>query len=265
MKRFSHLTIHPRLVAVFDLLFGLVFLVLLSRVNSLIIFAVWALLHTVLTAALVMVTYYPDSWKRYRHLLSLLLFNVGMTLFLLFTEWPVAWEALGAVYIFVPAISFWLIPSRGNSLSFEVKPYRRWRLMMSWLGLAGLWTGIFASITLNIFQFNFWLWLLVGAVVSSLLAWWWWTEYEVGEASGRTGLWVLGFFLMTLELSWVFYLLPFGYFVSGLILAWIWYWLWMLIRFYLSSAGIDWKKQGWLLVINTTLILLFLGLLVRWR
>lgn len=265
MKRFSHLTIHPRLVAVFNLLFGLVFLVLLSRVNSLIIFAVWALLHTALTAMLVMVTYYPETWKRSRHLLTLTLFNAGMTLFLLFTEWSVAWKVLGMVYVLVPALSFWLIPPRGNSLSFEIKPYRRWRLMMCWLGLAGLWSGIFASITLNIFRFNFWLWLATGAIVSSLLAWWWWMEYDVADANGRTGLWVLGFFLMTMELSWVFYLLPFGYFVSGLIIAWVWYWLWMLIRFYLSPAGVDWKKQGWLLIVNTTLIVIFLGVLVRWR
>lgn len=264
MFKWRQITSHPRLAAILDVAIALIFWWWLRRLNAGWQLSAWIFSRVFFITVLVRFTFYPHDWNRLRHLASLYLFNFGFLLVLLFTEWPTAMYLAGLLFIFAPALSFWLLPARADAAVVSFKHYRRVRLALSVLGLAGIWIGIFASIILNIFNINFWLWLILAAAFSAWTAWWWWCEYE-NIPNGKDVVWAGTLGLMMLELAWVMYLLPLGYFLTGLIIVWFWYGLWLLIRFHLNSAGINWQKQKYFLIINASLFILLLTFLARWR
>lgn len=259
------LSIHPKLAGVIDLFFGAVFLFSIKHV-----FALWFLAALVLARifawmVLARLSYYPAALKRFWHLLSLLVFHLGATLLLLFIEWGISWTLVAAVYLVFPFISFWLLPSKDqNFLSFVQKPYRRWRFWMILFGLYGVWTGIFASISLQILNLNHWWLLILGAVFSAAISLWWWREYGI-EMKGKFWWWVLAIAIFLVEIAWVLYLWPLGYFVSAFMIVWLWYDIWLMARFHLLPAGINWKKQISFFIGNGLLLLIFLILIVKWK
>ncbi|OGH94082.1 MAG: hypothetical protein A2538_02155 [Candidatus Magasanikbacteria bacterium RIFOXYD2_FULL_41_14] len=264
MFNWKQITSHPRLTAVVDVLGAVIFLWWLNHLNVTWELIAWIFSRALFITVLVRFTFYPTGWNRLRHLASLYLFNFGFLLVLLFTEWRGATILADILFIFAPAVSFWLLPARSDTALIDFKPYRRARLALSVLGLSGMWMGIFASITLNIFKVNFWLWLILGALISALTALWWWREYE-NTLDKKQWLWFGAMFMMILELAWVIYLLPIGYFITGVVMAWFWYCLWIFVRFHLNSAGINWHKQKNFLIINGGWLILLLVFLARWR
>lgn len=258
------LSFHPKLGAVIDLIFGLVFWWLMSGMKNIWMLGVWVVARLVLWLVLIFLVPYVYGLRRLYHFYTLGIFLLGTMSLLLFMEWSLAWRLVGALFAVLPAVSFWLLPPTAVQPSFVLKPFRRWRLVMSNFGLFGIWVGVFAIITLNIFRFNFGWWLLAGTLVSVGVAYLWCREYGIGH---KRSLWhsltVLA--LMIGELSWVLAIWPIGYFISGFLLFWFWYIIWIMIRFYLSPTGINWKKQVYFLASNGILILVFLILIVRWR
>ncbi len=259
------LSIHPKLAGVIDMLFGVLFLILLRNV-----FAIWflsaiALVRILAWMILIRLSYYPESLKRFWHLLSLLVFHLGAMTLLLFIEWGFSWGLVAVAYLIFPFITFWLLPSKSeNLLSFEQKPYRRWRFWITAFGLYGIWTGVFSSISLQIFNMSYWWLLIFGAIFTAVVSLWWWKEYGI-EMKTKFWWWAAAIGIFTLEISWVLYLWPLGYFVSALMLLWLWYDIWLMARFHLLPAGINWKKQTSFFISNGLLLLVFLILIVKWK
>ncbi len=259
------LSIHPKLAGAIDLVFGVFFLIFLGKVFATWFLAVLVLVRLVAWVILISLSYYPAAIKRFWHLLSLVVFHLGATLLLLFIEWSFSWILVAAVYLIFPLVSFWLLPSKSqNFLSFVQKPYRRWRFWITAFGLYGIWTGIFASISLQILNLNYWWLLIFGAVFTAAISMWWWKEYAI-ETKEKFWWWVVAICLFMVEIAWVLYLWPLGYFVSALMIVWLWYDIWLMARFYLLPAGINWKKQVSFFVSNGLLLLIFLILIVKWK
>ena len=236
----------------------------LASLNAWWVLIVWFLFRLLLSALLFYLVYYPAPSSRWRHFLSSLVFDFGLLLFLIFVEWSVSWYLLAAIFITAPAFGFWLLPAEQTGLTFKFKPYRRWLLLMNALGLAGIWSGLGAVISFQIFNLSPWFWLIGGAVITTAISGWWWWEYKV-EYNNKFKLWLAVLFLLMLELVWVMMLWPLGYLAGGLILTWFWYNLWLLIRFHLSKEDIIWKKQTWFLAVNSVLLVVFLALVVKWK
>ena len=260
----KNLSFHPRLGAGLDLFFGLVFWWSMRGVSNVWALLAWVVVRVLLWVALVWFVSYVPGTKRWQHFASLCLFLVGALSFLIFIEWPFAWNLVGLILAFVPAFSFWLLPSVAGQPIFVFKPYRRWRLMMSTFGLLGLWSGGYAMATLQVFPFITWVFILVATLISTLTAAWWLLEYGC-EINRNFWLWVIAVAMFILELSTAVFLWPIGYFVSGFLLAWFWYIIWIMARFHLSTLGINWKKQIYFFAGNGIAILLFLLFIVRWR
>ena len=258
------ISLHPKLAAAIDFVFGVAFLLALTQVNSKKKLLAWIGGCFLVWAVLVFVTYYPAQIKKITHWLTLAWFAVGMVLWLIFIDWRVAWYVVGLVFVLLPAVSFWLIPTEHKVLTFVTKSYRRWRFLMSVAALSGIFSAVGASFTLQLFSpFPWWL-SFVGALVAGGVAMWWWQEYDLGF-SRRAWLTAGVLTLLFLELDLVVRLWPLGYFASGLLLAWCWYLLWLIFRFYLSPEGLIWRKQRPFLIFNGILLFVYLVFLVRWR
>lgn len=260
----KNLSFHPRLGAGLDLFFGLIFWWWMRGINVAWVLGLWVAFRLILWGALVWLVAYVPGLKRWQHFVTLCLFLVGATSFLLFIEWSLVWNLVGALLAFVPAFSFWLLPVVSGQPVFITKPYRRWRLMMSTFGLLGLWSGGYAISTLQVFPFINWLFILAATAISTAAAGWWLREYG-SEYGRRFWLWIISIAIVILELATIIFLWPIGYFVSGFLLTWFWYIIWIMARFHLSTLGVNWKKQIYFFVGNGISIILFLLLIVRWR
>jgi hypothetical protein len=267
------ISLHPKFVAVVDGIINLGMLWWLSQMASTSwwMVGVWILVLLLIWGLLMYLMYYPPEFSKLRHLLSLVIFSIGMSSYLLFVEWQPTWLLIGACFLIFNFFSFWLIPASNIPISPFMKPNMRWRFIMSVLGLSGIFVGIRAVVVFQLFDSsvnpilgNDWFWLIVGAIVSTFIAGWWWNEYSF---KFDTKFWrnIFLWFILMAELLWVIQLLPMGYLVSGLILIWCWYILWLLVRFSMSPEGIDWKRQMWFLGINAVLFISFLTFAVKWR
>ncbi|OGH88272.1 MAG: hypothetical protein A3J93_02010 [Candidatus Magasanikbacteria bacterium RIFOXYC2_FULL_42_28] len=255
---------HPRLAAVTEFVVALLFWLALTRLTVFWMLVVWILFRLALSAMVIRLCYYPPAWKRVRHFLVLALFNFGLLFYLLFVEQILSTRLSGLIFIFLPALSFWLLPATPDRSLLAFKPERRVRLALTIFGLCGIWVGIYSSIILQIFNVHFWLWLFLGSCLSAWSAYFWWQEYEIENVT-KMRVWALAVLAMMLELAWVIYLLPLGYFISGFLVTWFWYGLWIMARFYFTPAGINWKKQSVFLIVNGVLLFLFLMFVARWR
>ncbi|MDO8499320.1 MAG: hypothetical protein Q7S66_01520 [bacterium] len=262
---FKNISFHPKFAAVLDGIFSVVMIWWLTQISTWWMLGLWFLFRAALWGALVRIVFYPPEISRLRHWLSLLLFSIGNVLFLLFIEWLPTWYLLSLLAIVLPAVSFWLLPAVDSKLSFLPKPHRRWRLFLSAFGLAGIWSGVYASADFQVwFYSRSWWWLALTAVIATGVAAWWWHEYGIAM-NKRFWLWFCVWFLLMLECSWIVSYLPLGFFARGMFLIWLWYSLWLLSRFELSGKGIDWPKHRWSAIINLGLMVVYLALVVRWK
>lgn len=259
------ISLHPKLAATLDLLVGLVFLWFTSAVRGWYGIVIWIIARLFWWVLLSQLMFYPSYEKRFHHWLSLLFFQVGIAAYFVFLEPGVAYALISILFIALPFYSFWLVPERADTLPVVAKSHRRWRLMQSVVGVAGLWTGIFALITFQIISERLHSVLTVGAgiIATAFITSWWWYEYKVAVTKK---FWLLNALMIVIlsELAFVSILLPWGYLVAGLLFGWIWYVLWIMLRFHLSNDGINWSRQRWFVIINGVVFAMFLLFLVRW-
>lgn len=259
------LSLHPKFAGIMDIFAGLLFLFALKRISLWWILLIYLVLRLVWWIVLVRLVYYPPNIKRFWHLLALAVFHIGVVLLLLFIEWSPSWYLIGLVYLVFPLLSFWLLPSKSaGQLSFVFKPYRRWRFWMSAFGLFGLWSGTFAAVFLQILNVSYWSLLIIASLFTTAITAWWWYEYNI-EKNSRFWWWTACVGILIFEIAWVLFRWPLGYFASAMILVWFWYDIWLLARFHLLPAGINWPKQTLFFIINGILLLTFLVLIVRWK
>jgi len=260
------ISFHPKFAAVIDALSGAALLFFLARVGNWWWLLLWVAVRFLVWALLVRLVYYPPEVNRWRHLFSLCFFGLGLVCFLIFMEWTWSWNIFGFLFVILPAVSFWLLPPRhGGGLVFAAKPHRRWLLFMDVLGLSGLWSGLHAIYSFQIFyNINYWVWIILGTAVTAVVSIWWWREYKIAY-SRKFSLGLIILILFVLELSWIVFLWPLGYLASALFTVWLWYLLWLVLRFHLSGEGVDWRKQWLFLTINLILVGLFLLFIVKWR
>ena len=258
------ISIHPRLAAFIDAIFSYIIIWWFLNITSTWYIFIWFAMRIVWWGTLVNFVYYPPYINRYKHLFAIILGNIGITSLLIFSD-PSNLLITKIISILVPSISFWLIPAHADNLSVMEKPHRRWKLFMSLLGVYGFWLAFFATTIFQIIQGYEILWGILGAsLMVSLVSVWEWFEY--GEKF-TTKLILMAFllFLILAETAGIVFLWPVGYFVGSFFLTWIWYVVWLLIRFSLTTTGIDWNKQRGFLVSNLIIMVLFLAFVVRWN
>ncbi len=261
----SKISLHPKLAAVLDLIFSLIFIAFLGRIGVGWLFAIWLILRLSLWVILVKLVFFPVQTKRFWHWLSLVTFFIGGVMLLLFIEWPLAWYLMTVALVVFPATSFWFLPVKDAELSFVFKPYRRWQFLSAVFGLAGVISGLFAIQAFQLFNIlSRWPYIVVATIVSTAVAYWWWHEYGIVH-NRRLYLWLLLWLLINIELLWILFLWPLGYLLLGILFVWIWYVLWLMVRFHLSKDGIVWKKQRWFLFVNCLALLIYLFFLARWQ
>jgi hypothetical protein len=262
---FKSISLHPKFAGFLDVFVGLIFLLSLNKMSVWWILLIAVGVRLFWWMILLRLVYYPPNLKRFWHLLTLVVFHLGTVILLLFVEWKISWYLVGVIYLVFPLVSFFLLPSKSASqLSFVLKPYRRWRFWMNLFGLYGIWAGVYAAISLQILNVSYWTPLVTASLATAIISAWWWQEYQI-EKNSRFWWWVLGIGILILEVSWVLFRWPLGYFTNDLILIWLWYDIWLLARFHLVPAGINWRKQNLFFIINGVLLLSFLILIVKWK
>ncbi len=260
-----NISLNPKLSAVIDLTLNIMALLLITKLSSWLWFLILFFSRQLLWLILTGFTYYPKTALRVKHYLSLLVFSLGMYLTIVFTDWPVALYILMTAFLILSFISFWFLPQSKIQFNIFLKPYTRWRFLISSLGLAGILIGIQSIVFYQVlFTVNHWLWHILTACVSSLMAFWWWYEYGI-KLEKRIFIASAAFFILMIELAWIITALPIGNIASGLILTWSWYLIWLLNRFNLTAEGIKWLKQTKFLLANLAIFALFLIFIVRWR
>ncbi len=150
---------------------------------------------------------------------------------------------------------------RGALLPPAQKRIRRFLVAMWTWSVYAFFTGHFALI---IFfpSFPWWLLSVFAAAFAAYAAGMIWREYEDITFTGLfTWLVVVG--VAAVELLWVLTMLPFDYFVSGFLAAWVWYLLQLFVRFHVSRQGILWQKHLSFLLLNGILMIVFLVFVAR--
>ena len=259
------ISLHPKLAAGLDLFFGVIFVWLLKHVGVWWALGVWLGFRMLLWGVLIRLVYFSPGIKRLSHFFSLLVFGVGSLLLLMFMDWSAAWWVVVLAFVTLPAISFGFLPAKEVELSFEAKPYRRWKFLLTIFGLMGIVSGLFAMAAFQLFyNVNGLIYIAIAAISIGVISVWWWNEYGV-TLSRSIAVTVLMFMILMTELILIVMIWPLGFLANGLIIVWWWYIGWLLVRFHLSKDGIVWKKQKWFLLFNTLAMFIFLVLVVRWK
>jgi hypothetical protein len=264
-KNHPSISLHPKLATGLDVLMSLVLLILFKQVHSWFFLYAWFFLRIVWWGVLIRLVYYSPGLQRSRHLVALTIFNGGILCFFLFIDWIWSWYGTAVLFVVGPAISFWLLPVVNTNLSFISKPQKRLRFVLTSIGLAGMWSAICAIASLNVYPFlMWWIWIVVGAVVTGIVSGLWWREYETSPAH-NFWIWVGAQVLLIGEVAGVVIMWPSAFLINGLFITWLWYLFWLLGRFHLSQEGIFWKKQIPFLIINAVILGLLLLFVFRWR
>ena len=267
MKKILAVSFHPRLAAALEFVLGIIFIGLLPLVTDWTWLMLWLAARLMGAFILIRACYYAPSGSRVGHGVSAAVFFIGMTSLLLFVEWPPAELLLKTVFVLGPAIQFMLLPRRAQELSFVFKPERRFRLFLTTMGMAGLWSGVSAIGIFHLYDGPVVVTVVPAALFTGLISAQWWREYtEPGRLSlCRLILVAAVYTLVYGEMAFAVLLWPLGYFLSGLILAWIWYVLWLMLRFYVSAEGINWKKQAVFCAGNGLALLFLILFIARWN
>jgi hypothetical protein len=262
----KNISFHPKLIAVADLFFGLIMFWRLKQITVWWLIIFWFVFRLLLWVGFVLLMYSPNRGMRWRHLLSLAIYNFGNLLFLLFIDWTPAWNIMAGLQLFLVFISFWILPSGDlASATLLLKQHLRWRFIMSTIGLAGIFTGISSLISFRIFYtINNWVWLVTAVILATILSIWYWLEYGI-KYNQLFLNWVIIFFILSMQFLWIIIQLPLGYLVNSVLLIWHWYILWLIARFNMSPEGIKWRKQSYFLIGNAIIFLIFLFFIVRWK
>lgn len=261
----KNISFHPKLVAVLDLILGIVMLWWLKQISFWWVVCLWFIFRELFWFGFIRLMYYPAGDIRWRHFLSLTVYSFGNLFFLLFMDWRPAWNVMAGVFLVLPFLSFWILPSEKVDIIAFLKPHLRWRFIMCCVGLAGVFAGAAAIVEFKIFyRINAWLWLVLSSLIATALAGWWWKEYNL-KYNQQFLSWIVIFFILILEFFWVLMALTMGYLANTMLLLWYWYILWLLARFNMSADGINWRKQSIFLSANAVLYLIFLMFVVRWR
>src|SRR3989344_9055191 len=149
MHSLKLISFHPKLAAGLDCLFSSAMIWWIFKLTNPWLLIVWFLFRVIWWAALVQCMYYPPFVNRYKHLVSLIFFNLGLLAFLVFVDARFTADLLVLIFVLLPAVTFWLVPEKANALSIIAKPQRRARFLMSGVGLAGGWSG---GVALIVFQ-----------------------------------------------------------------------------------------------------------------
>src|SRR3989338_7622920 len=248
----------PRLVAVFDILVGILMVLWFNHVVAMPMLGLWFGVRFFWYAVLLFSMYYPTFLSKLEHLQALIIFNIGVVFLMLFVDEKVMRSLLEAVLVIFSAASFWLVPAASGDLSVMAKPYRRWKFLMSIFGVAGIWNGVKALEIFQVTQGNLRFGLVSLAILLTvMISIWGWQEYGlVYSKKFLKAALVLAVCLA--EDAYVLALWPLGYFASSFILTWVWYMIWLFLRFYISDEGIDMARQRWFLLFNVAFLLIFL-------
>lgn len=178
------------------------------------------------------------------------------------TEWQIVTRAI----LIIAALSLGSLASIIDADEEEMQVYERKAsrriIVMGWVFVCA--SLLVASYAVSVLFPNVPVWVLfalVGAYTSTIAYAVWRLYYPLPMR--RFFVWILIVAVMSMQLFWVLYVLPFGYIVLGFLCAWLWYVLVLLIRFHMSSEGIRWSKQRRFLLGNALLFILVL-FLVRW-
>jgi len=179
----------------------------------------------------------------------------------------VEWKFLNWPFILLLGISVFLlfqsiVTSEKGLFTIEQKPYRRIMVLIWTLNGYAMITTVFA---LGLFfpGIPFWILAVVGGILLGLISFMVWKMYS--KLDFRKGLvWIFLMSFLIIELVWVMHLLPFGYLVSGFLVAWLWYILQLFMRFHFGPKGVIWKRQIWFIVSNAVLYSFLMIFFVRW-
>jgi hypothetical protein len=221
---------------------------------------------------LVFLTRFPPVLSRFAHGFSLLLYQVGFTILLLITDQTssfgtvsVLWYIMLFLGSILPALSFFAVPRLQSELAFMGRPHMRLGAGMMLFGLGGIWSGVGAVITFNLYPAWWWIFFVVaGALVSALtaaIAWWWYLRDSLQRILKAS---MLMFWIMV-QWGLLICFWPLGFLFCGLFAAWFWYIVWLTVRYYLSDDGIAWPRHGYFLMAHVATFIMFLVALVRWR
>lgn len=258
------ISLHPKLAAIIDAVFSLVLLWWINSLKAPWLIALWFAVRIAWWAVLVQVVYYPPHLSRFRHLLSLSIFNAGIVPYLLFSDFSII-SLIRIFLVIIPLVSFWLVPSEEDALSVMIKPHRRWNFFMSVFGVSGVWLMLFAGSTFQIiYGWQIPVSIFLASVVTAAISWWEWNQYGIDFSRLLLGLSLI-ITIILLELGAIIFLWPIGYFVGSFFITWVWYLVWLMFRFYLSRDGINWSRQKFFLISNLFLMMIFLALIVRWK
>jgi hypothetical protein len=177
-------------------------------------------------------------------------------------EWVVLRQFLNIFCGVIISILYIMPIHREYAAHHELKPWRR-RLAMVWVFDAYALATVLFALGVFFVRIPTLVFALLGALIYSFAALKIWQMYFQGAVS-QFALWTLVTSLIMFEIIWVFFFLPLGHLVLGLLATWLWYLLQLLVRFHLTGEGVVWRKQAWFLGINAVLFVAMLVFVVRW-
>jgi len=143
IKALEKISIHPQLSSALDLIMGVFFVWgLKTMLFSWWFVFIWLVLRGLWWFVLIFLTFYVRNIDKIKHLIFLNIFNIGLFTSLLFLEWNLSKLVLSLVLILGSSFSFYLLPDKNSILSFVSKPYRRWLLMLTVAGMAGIFSSL---------------------------------------------------------------------------------------------------------------------------
>jgi hypothetical protein len=179
-------------------------------------------------------------------------------------DWrPLQWFAVALAGCAACVLS-WMSMEQAHSegVVHEWKELRRLKMMLITFDAGIAATALFA-ISLFFPAVPFWILNFLGGVAYAAAAFFVWRLYYNTEFRAHAP-WMLLFLIAMIECVWAVHLLPFGYFVSGMLVTWLWYVLQLLARFHFAAQGIIWKNQRWFLAVNAAAYIAVLLYIVRW-
>lgn len=169
------------------------------------------------------------------------------------------------ICLFIPFtfvfINFWFQTNLKRPVYLKEKPLRR---MMMFLLVFAVYSFLVAIFAFSIYfvKIPFFILAILTALYIFFISRMIWQMYFKIEIE-KINYWSFFIALVIFELVLVFNFLPFGFFVSALLIGWLWYIIQLYIRFHLSPKGIIWEKQNKFLLLNLLLYIITL-FIIRW-
>jgi hypothetical protein len=202
----------------------------------------------------------------------LVVFQTGFLILLLIVDqtssfgvFSFGWYIVLAGGSLMPALTWYAIPPVRSELVFMARPHTRLGIALIIFGLGGIWSGVGALATFNLYPAVWWLAATVlASCVSAIAAGVGWYWYSAGTVRSQFFACCLMAWCM-LQLGLMVLLWPIGFLFLGLLMAWVWYVLWLTIRYYLSEDGITWRRHAYFIAFHSGLAAIIVGFIIRWR